>query len=272
MHPLKEIFGVSRPIIGMVHLPPLPGSPKYRGQSTDHLLEFSLSEAKKLENGGVDGLIIENLGDAPYLKSNVGPETISIMTLIACKIANSVKIPVGVNVLRNDAKAALAIAHASGGKFIRVNVFTDTMVTEQGIIEPVAPELLRYRGILKAEEVKIFADVQVKHGIALVKKSIEQSAQDAAYRGRADALIITGEQTGAEPKLDDLIRAKEAVRDKPILIGSGVNEENVVRLLPHADAAIVGTYFKKDGITSNQVDEERVKGLMEKVKSLRSVL
>jgi len=264
-----ELFKVEKPIVGMVHLPPLPGSPKHVGLSFDHILERALEDVKCLERGGIDGLIIENLGDVPYLKTNVGPETISAMAVIVANVAKAVKIPVGVNVLRNDVKAALAIAHVAGGKFIRANVFTDTMVTDQGVIEASAPELLRYRHYLKADAIKIFADVHGKHGALLSPRAIEQSAMDVAYRGLADALIVTGPRTGIEPKLEGLTRVKKAVPDRPILVGSGVSKENVAKLLKHADGAIVGTSLKVDGVVDNPVDEKRVRALMAAVKRLR---
>jgi hypothetical protein len=264
-----EIFEVKKPIVGMVHLPPLLGSPRYGGSSFDRILERAVEDAKRLERGDVDGLIVENLGDVPYLKTNVGPETISAMALIVANVVNAVKISVGVNVLRNDVKAALAIAHIAGGKFIRANVFTDTMVTDQGIIEASAPELLRYRRYLKADAVKIFADVHGKHGTLLSPRAIEQSAMDAAYRGLADALIVTGPRTGAEPELEDLMRVKKAVPDRPVLVGSGVGKGNVAKLLKHADGAVVGTSLKVGGVVDNPVDEKRVRALIAAVKRLR---
>lgn len=264
-----ELFKAKKPIVGMVHLPPLPGSPRYGGLSFDRILERAANDAKRLERGGIDGLIIENLGDVPYSKTNVGPETISAMVLIVANVIKAVKIPVGVNVLRNDVKAALAIAHVAGGKFIRANVFTDTMVTDQGVIEASAPELFRYRRYLKADAVKIFADVHGKHGALLSPRAIEQSAMDAAYRGLADALIVTGPRTGVEPELEGLMRVKKAVPDRPVFVGSGVDKKNAAKLLKHADGAIVGTSLKVGGVVDNPVDEKCVRALMTAVKRLR---
>ncbi|KPV65145.1 MAG: Tryptophan synthase alpha chain [Candidatus Bathyarchaeota archaeon BA1] len=266
---LVEIFKVEKPIIGMVHLPPLPGSPNYGDRGIDQVLDFAVEEARALEDGGVDGLLVENLGDAPYLKTNVGSETISAMTLIARGVIEAIQIPIGVNILRNDVKAALAVAYITGGKFIRANVFTDTILTDQGIIEPSAPELLRYRRFLGAGGVRIFADVHVKHGVLLSPRAIEQSAVDAAYRGLADAIIVTGARTGIEPDLEDLKRVKGAVPDRPVLVGSGASKENIVKLLEYADGAIVGTHLKKDGITANRVDLGRVERFMGRVKEFR---
>lgn len=263
-----ELFGVEKPIVGMVHLNPLPGSPRYEGLSVNRISELAVQDAKHLETGGVDGLMVENFGDMPYRKMDVGPETVSGMAVIVADVVDAVKIPVGVNVLRNDFKAALAIAHVAGGKFLRTNVFIDAAVTDQGLIEASAPELLRYRRYLGAG-VKIFADIQGKHGVPLGNRPIEQSAMDAAYRGLADALIVSGLRTGTEPELEDLVRVKKAVPDRPVFIGSGLAKENVTKLLNHGDGAIVGTSLKFDGVVGNPVDEKRVKALMTAVKELR---
>jgi len=264
-----ELFRVKKPIVGMVHLLPLPGSPRYEGLGLDRISERAVQDAKHLESGGVDGLIVENFGDAPYLKANVGPETISAMASIAKEVIDTVEVPIGINVLRNDAKAALAVACAAGGKFVRVNVFAEAIVGDQGIIEACAPELIRYRRQLGAEEIKIFADIHVKHGALLTPRPIEESAMDAAYRGLADALIVTGPRTGVEPKLENLMRVKKAVPDRPVLVGSGIDKENIAKLLKHADGAIVGTSLKSGGVVDNPVDEKRVKALMAAVKELR---
>lgn len=263
------MFKVEKPIVGMVQPPPLPGSPKYDGRDISSIVKQAVQDAKALENGGINGLIIENLGDAPYLKTNVGPETISAMTLILQNVLDTVEVPVGVNVLRNDARAALAMAHIAGGKFIRVNVFTDTLVTDQGIVEACAPELLRYRRRLQAEDVKIFADVHVKHGMLLSPRPIEESAKDAAYRGYADALVVTGPRTGAGVEPEDLVRVKKAVPDTPVLAGSGVDKTNVLEILERCDGAIVGTSLKVGGVTTNPVDRRRVTELIQIVRRIR---
>jgi len=200
---------------------------------------------------------------------NVGPETISAMASMVADVVDAVKIPVGVNVLRNDFKASLAIAHVTGSKFLRTNVFIDAVVTDQGLIEASAPELLRYRRYLGADDIKIFADIHGKHGAPLSPRPIEQSAMDAAYRGLADALIITGPMTGAEPELEDLMMVKKMIPDRPVLVGSGVDKENAVKFLEHADGAIVGTSLKIGGVVDNPIDEKRVKALMMAVKKLR---
>ncbi len=266
---IESLFEVKKPIIGMVHLLPLPGSPRFKDGDLVPIVERAVQDTKALEAGGVDGLIVENFRDAPYFKTNVPPETISAMAAIVKSVVNQVKIPVGVNVLRNDAKAALAIAYATGGKFIRVNVFTDAVVTDQGIIEACAPRLLRYRHRLGAWEIKVFADVHVKHAAPLVSRPIEEVAKDSVRRGMADALIVTGPRTGALVELEELLKVKKAVPDTPVLAGSGVDKTNVLRVLERCDGAIVGTSLKVEGITTNPVDQRRVTEFMELVRGIR---
>jgi len=264
---LKSIFGVKKPVIGMIHLLPLPCSPMNNLNLTK-ITDIALNDAHALEDGGVDGLLVENYGDIPFNKAHVGPHTVSSMTVIAKEISDSVNIPIGINVLRNDAISAIAIAFAVGAKFIRVNVYTGAMITDQGIIEGEAYTIVRYRKNI-LPDVKIFADVNVKHATPIITEPIVQMAEDTAYRGLADALIITGRSTGKPPIIDNLIKVKKAVPDRPIFIGSGVDIDNIGEFLLHADGIIVGTSFKKEGITTNPVDRERVIGLMNVVNKCR---
>jgi membrane complex biogenesis BtpA family protein len=266
---LEELFKVKKPIIGMVHLPPLPGSPGFKGRELIHIFQRAKEDAKALEAGGADGLIVENFGDAPYFKTNVPPETVSVMAAVVKSVIDEVEIPVGANVLRNDAKAALAIAHATGGKFIRVNVFTEAVVSDQGIIEACAPELLRYRRDLGVKEIKIFADVHVKHAAPLVPRALKEVARDSVERGMADALIVTGPRTGAVIELEDLVKVKEAVPKAPVLAGSGVDKTNVLEILERCDGVIVGTSLKVDGVTTNPVDRQRVADFLQVVRRIR---
>jgi len=264
---LEELFKVSKPIIGVVHLKPLPGSPRYKG-SMDEILDRALSDAKALEEGGVDGVIIENYGDAPYLPGKVGPETVASMAIVTREVVKQLSIPVGVNVLRSDGEAALAIAATCGASFIRVNVYTGVYVTDQGLIEGRSHAIMRAKAMLKAD-VKVFADVAVKHAASLAQRPLIDEALDSVERGLADAIIITGARTGQPPSLKELIELKEALRDVPVIVGSGVNEENVVELLRVADGAIIGTYFKRGGIIEEEVDTSRVARLISIVKVFR---
>jgi membrane complex biogenesis BtpA family protein len=261
------IFSCPRPVIGMVHLLPLPGSPRWGGDLRA-VRERALADARALAEGGVDGLLVENFGDAPFLKGPVGPETVAAMALLVQAVADAVPLPVGVNVLRNDARAALAIACLTGARFVRVNVHTGVMLTDQGLIEGAAAESLRYRRWLGAERVKLLADVLVKHGAPLAPQTPEAAARDAAQRGLADALIVSGAATGLPPERETLLRVREAVA-VPVLVGSGLTPDNVQELLTVADGAIVGTSLKREGRVEEAVDARRVARLMERVRSLR---
>ena len=265
---LKEIFGVNKPIIGMVHLLPTPGAPMYRGGGIEPILRRAVEDARALKDGGVDGVIVENYGDTPFKPTRVDPQTIATIAIAVKEVADAADLPIGVNVLRNDALSAMAIAHATGARFIRVNVYIETMVTDQGIIDACAHEVLRYRKALDAD-IKIFADVHVKHAVPLVPRAIEEVAMGSVERGMADALIVTGPRTGARVELEDLVKVKGAVPDTPVLAGSGVDKTNVLEILERCDGAIVGTGLKVDGVTTNPVDGRRVTELMQNVRRIR---
>jgi len=261
---LDEIFGENRPIIiGVVHLKPLPGAPLYEGNFED-IIESALRDAQALEDGGVDGVIVENFGDRPFLKRIRSPETVAAMAIIVKEVVRELSVPVGVNVLRNSAEEALAIAYVTGGKFIRANAYVETIVTDSGIIEPCAPRVLRNARILGAE-IGILADIHVKHARPLVERSLEDTAMDAFERGLATAVVITGSRTGEPPSMEDLRKVKELGKG-PVLIGSGLTPENT-KLLRYADGAIVGTYFKEKGILSPVV-KDKVKKLVNAAKSI----
>ena len=264
---LEELFGVGKYVIGMVHLLPLPGSPKWTGDMAK-VLERAVADAGSLEAGGVDGLMVENFGDIPFRKGHVEAHTVSAMTLAVRAVRQAVGIPVGLNVLRNDCKSAIAIASVTDCQFVRVNVHMGAMVTDQGIIEGEAYDTMRYRKELGVD-VKVFADVLVKHATPVGEQSLQQAAKDTAYRGLADAIIVTGSGTGLPAEMEDVVRAKEAVPDVPVLVGSGVDEGNAARVLSVADGVIVGTSLKHGGIAANPVDQARVTALMAAVKGLR---
>jgi membrane complex biogenesis BtpA family protein len=258
-------FGVAKPLIGVVHLDPLPGSPRYGGSMRD-ILARAAADALALAGGGMDGLLVENFGDAPFFADMVPAETIAAMTRLCSAVIEAVSIPVGVNVLRNDARAALAIAAASGATFIRVNVHTGAAWTDQGLITGRAAETLRLRRSLGAE-VAIFADIGVKHAAPTAERPLALVAEETATRGGADALIVTGERTGGEVRRDDL----EALRSLPVpvLVGSGLHTGNVLELLERSDGAIVGTSLKRDGRVSAPVDPIRVRALVERAREAR---
>ena len=247
-------------MIGVVHLLPLPGSPGYGG-SMQRVVARAEKDAAAYAAGGVHALVVENYGDAPFYKEHVPAETIAALTRCALAVGEAAKLPIGINVLRNDARAALGVAAAVGATFVRINVHSGAVVTDQGIIEGRAAETLRARRALEAD-IKIFADVHVKHGRPLVARPIAHAASDVVNRGGADALIVSGPATGSPTDLDDLRAVRDALPDAMLLAGSGVTASNVAGVLAIADAVIVGTALKRGGKTSNPVDPARVKRLV----------
>jgi membrane complex biogenesis BtpA family protein len=226
------------------------------------IIDRAILDALAIEQGGADGLIIENFGDAPFYPETVGPETTAAMTLTVHEIRQQVQVPIGINVLRNDAIAALAIATVLGCDFIRVNVHTGVVATDQGLIQGRACDTLRYRDALKSN-VMIFADVFVKHGKQLDQENIADAAKDVVHRGLADAVIVTGQSTGSETARSDLKKVKTAIPETPVLAGSGISVENIEETLTVCDGLIVGTGIKIDGQVYNPVDVNRVKIITE---------
>ncbi len=242
-------------LIGMVHLLPLPGSPRFNGK-TDQVLERATADAMALEEAGFGGLMVENFGDDPFYPDNVPPVTIAGITAAVKAVQAAVSIPVGVNVLRNDAIAALGIAAVTDAAYIRVNILTGTMFTDQGTIEGKAAQVVRERLRLCANTL-ILADVLVKHASPPQGLKIEQAGLDTWERGGADALIVSGHGTGAEPNLEHAIRLRKAVPEAHILIGSGATPSNLALLARAANGAIVGTSLKIDGRATGPVDASR---------------
>lgn len=248
-------------LVGVVHLLPLPGSP--RGNFTpEEIIKAAIRDARAYAQGGATGLIVENFGDAPFLADQVEPHTVAMMALAVRAVRESVAIPVGVNVLRNDAAAAVGIAAMAGAEFVRINVHTGVSVTDQGVITGRAAATLRYRRQL-GSPIAIWADVHVKHGVPLGAQPIEDAAEDAVVRGLADAVIVSGRGTGYAAEASDVARLRAALPDTPIYVGSGVSSETASRFLPEASGFIVGTWAKADGKVNNPVDPRRVRQLAE---------
>ncbi|MBE9019569.1 MULTISPECIES: photosystem I biogenesis protein BtpA [Chroococcidiopsis] len=273
---LNQTFKTDRPIIGVVHLLPLPTSARWGG-SLAAVIDRAEQEATALASGGVDGIIVENFFDAPFVKERVDPAVVSAMTLIVQRLKQLVTLPIGLNVLRNDAHSGLAIASCVQAQFIRVNVLTGVMATDQGIIEGQAHSLLRYRREL-GSDVKIFADVLVKHARPLSSTNLTNAVQDTIERGLADAVILSGWATGNPPNLEDLELATAAANGTPVFIGSGADWENISTLMPAADGVIVSSSLKRHGRREQPVDPIRVSQFVEaarrsftKVASLKGV-
>ncbi len=258
---LQNIFKSAHPIIGVVHLLPLPTSPRWGG-SLKTVIDRAEQEAAALAAGGVDGLIIENFFDAPFAKDQVDPVVVSAMSLIVQRIMTLVPLPVGINVLRNDAKSAMAIATCVGAQFIRVNVLTGVMATDQGLIEGQAHQLLRYRREL-GSDVKILADVLVKHARPLGSPNLTTAVQETIERGLADGIILSGWATGSPPSFEDLELAINAAKGVPVFIGSGASWENIPQLIQAANGVIVASSLKRGGAVENRVDPIRVSRFVE---------
>ena len=266
LRPFGRLFLSPRPLIGMVHLMPLPGSPRWDG-SMEAVLSRACDDARTLAEEGIDGIVVENFGDTPFTPGRVDAVTVAAMTLAVQAVQRTLEsirktVPVGLNVLRADVRSALAIATVTGVAFVRTNVLTGALVTDQGVIQGAAYEALRERRMLGAE-VSLLTDVMSKHATPLgAGTTLELEARSAAYRGLADGIIVSGDETGAPTSAEDLRRAREAVPDRPILIGSGLDESNLTTLLPLSDGAILGTALKVGGVTEAPVDAERVRRLV----------
>jgi len=254
-----DVIGRLR-LIGMVHLPALPGAPEPI-RPLRETIDRAIEEARLLERAGFDAAIVENFGDAPFAAENVPPETIATMSIVVHRVVQAVRIPIGVNVLRNDAMAALAVAAAAGAAFIRVNVLCGTVATDQGLITGPAYALVRRRAQL-APHVMIAADVHVKHAVPISQPDVAMAAEETAYRGGADVLIASGPATGAPTDLAIVRRIKQAVPDRPVWVGSGAAARSVAACLAVADGIIVGTSLKVQGRTTARLDARRVRAFV----------
>lgn len=253
---LNQIFKTLHPVIGVVHLLPLPTSPRWGG-SLKAVIARAEQEATALAAGGAHGILIENFFDAPFAKAHVDPAVVSAMSLIVHRIKHLITLPIGVNVLRNDARGAMAIAACVEAQFIRVNVLTGVMATDQGLIEGQAYELLRYRREL-GSDVRILADVLVKHARPLGTPNLTVAVQDTIDRGLADGVILSGWATGSPPSLEDLELAKTAAGGTPVFIGSGATWDNIGQLIQSADGVIVSSSLKRHGQRDQCIDPVRV--------------
>lgn len=267
---LFDLFHVDKPIIGMVHSQPLPGSPRFKHYNLDAVYDFGIQEAIRLKKGGVDGLLLENAGDIPFVKSeDIGFETISTMAVLARLIRETTELPLGIITVANAAIPALAIAHASGAQFIRVNQWVNAYVANEGLVEGEAGRALRYRSWIGADNVRIFADVHVKHGshAIVADRPLTEQARDAEFFD-ADVLIATGYRTGDAAPVAEIEQIAASV-SRPVIVGSGLSVENCAELLAIADGAIIGSSVKVDGKMSSPVSVDKVIELMNVVKRIR---
>ena len=248
--------GGEKLLLGVVHLPPLPGAPRYDGRGLAPIVEHARADAEAILDAGMHGFVVENFGDAPFFKGAVPPVVVAGMTALLERLGVEGAC-VGVNVLRNDAASALAIAAVTGAAFVRVNVHVGAMVTDQGVIEGRAAETLRLRAALGAN-VAVLADVDVKHARPLGGPTdLVESTRETIGRGLADGVIVTGRATGAPVDLEDLRRVRGAAGDHLVLAGSGATERNASEILAVADGVIVGTSLKRGGDVHAPVDPVR---------------
>ena len=246
-------------LVGMVHLGPLPGAPRFGG-SLQAVVDRAIADASVLAEAGFNAVIVENYGDEPFFADDVPKITVAAMTRAVAAVRDAVPLPVGVNVLRNDAIAALAVAAATGASFVRVNVLAGAMVTDQGLVQGRAAEVARERATLG--DTNIWADVHVKHAVPLGSVSLEDAASDTFHRAGANVLIVSGLATGQPTSTEDIARVRDAVPEAPVMVGSGVTIETVALFLTAAHGVIAGTALKHDGVTTGAVDPARAAALV----------
>lgn len=262
----RKVFSAKRPILGMVHVPPLPGSPNYSG-SMGAVIDHALRDADILVSNGVNALIVENLGDYPYYPFTIEPETVASITKVALEIRRRHSIPMGINILRNSWKAALAVAMAVDAQFIRLNILTDTMVTDQGIINGAAHLALRYRKMIGAENVLVFSDIYSKHAGPLVRRDLATVAHEMVERGMADAVIVSGAESAVAPDRERIRLVRAAVPETPVILGSGIGLATW-ESVADADGSVFGYGTKPSGNMNDPVDAATVREFMKRISAL----
>ncbi|MEM2507692.1 MAG: BtpA/SgcQ family protein [Nitrososphaeria archaeon] len=262
---LEDLFGTNKPVIGMVHFPPLPGSPLYDSKmGLKGILEVALKDAEILARLGYDGILFSNEGDRPYLRV-VNKYTVAVMARLIEKIVSQIKIPFGVSVLA-DPVAAVSVAEAVEASFVRT-FLSWVYVGDWGIVDPDAGKLQRLRTLV-GSVCKVFANVS-GHTSPLGNRTLGDIVRGAVMFGLADAVCVAGATAGAPVPEKEIVEAKQNAFDKPVLVGTGVNLQNIKTMLSLADGVIVGTSIKKDGYTFNPIDEKRAKALLEAARKLR---
>ncbi len=261
----KKIFQAPTSIIGMIHVPALPGTPGYGG-SVQAIIDQVMEEQEIYLRAGIDALMIENMHDIPYLHRKVGPEITALMAVIAKGLKDATVLPCGIQILAGANEEALAAAQAGGLDFIRAEGFVFAHVADEGLMESDAGTLLRYRKAIDAAGIAVFTDLKKKHSSHAITQDVDllETAEAAAFF-RSDALIITGTSTGKPAKLEDFQKLREKIK-LPLLAGSGVNLENAENYFPVCDALIVGSWFKKEGYWENDLEYDRVAAFMSMVR------
>jgi membrane complex biogenesis BtpA family protein len=260
---INHIFRRSKALIGMIHCPPFPGSPRYRGESLNQIYDACLRDAEFLVNNGLHGLIVENHGDVPFSKpDDIGPETPAFMAVVVERIKRNFDVPIGINVLANAPITAFAIARATDSAFIRVNQWANAYIANEGFMEGRAAQAMRFRSALRGEGIKVFADSHVKHGSHSITsdRSIGELTRDLDFFD-VDAVIATGHRTGDSATMEEIEEVADAT-SLPVLVGSGVDADNIAQILTRASAVIVASSLKKDGVWWNPVDPEKVRSFV----------
>ena len=268
---LGHLFAVRKPIIGVVHLAALPGAPRYDGTPVRDIYARGAADAKTLAAGGVDGIMVENAGDMPFSRpEDIGMETVACLTSACEEIRAAVDTPIGITCVANGAIPGLAVAKAVGARWVRVNQWANAYVANEGFLNGAAPRALRYRAAIGAADVKILADVHVKFGAHAITadRTIAEQATDAEWFD-ADVLIATGQRTGSPTRPEEVEQVRAGTH-LPVIVGSGLDPEQVPTLMAVADGAIVGQWLKKDSVWWNPVDAERVDRLMTAVRKARN--
>jgi membrane complex biogenesis BtpA family protein len=265
---MTSLFESPKPVIGVIHVGALPGTPR-GSRSVAELVTQANDEARVYRECGVDGVIIENMHDVPYLKGEVGPEIVAAMTAIGGEVKTECGLPVGIQILAGANIEAMAVAHAAGLDFIRAEGYAYAHVADEGIIEASAAKLLRYRKMIGAERVQVWTDVKKKHSAHAITAdvSLGQTAETVEFMG-ADCVIVTGSVTGEAPQVADVKEAKSHCH-LPVLLGSGISESNIEQFYNEADGFIIGTAFKVEGIWSNTIDPARVTRFLKTVAQLK---
>ena len=256
---IASLFGTPRALVGAIHVGALPGTPGSRS-GVEAIVEAAVAEARAYREAGFGGLIVENTHDRPYLKRAVGPEVVAAMAAVARELRREVPLPLGIQVLAGANREAVAVAHACGARFVRAEGFVFAHVADEGLIESDAGELLRYRRAIGAGDVRVFADVKKKHSAHALTADVDlaETARAAEFF-LADGVIVTGASTGRPADPAEVDAVSEAV-DIPTLVGSGITAENL-RQFARADAFIVGSSLKKDGLWSNPLEPARAEAL-----------
>jgi membrane complex biogenesis BtpA family protein len=260
---LRTLFPRRRPVIGVIHLRPLPGAPRYAGEAMRDVYAAAAADARTLAAGGIDGIIIENASDMPFRRPElIGPETVAALTAACLEVRAAVDVPIGITCVANGVIPALAVAKAVGARWVRANQWVNAYVANEGLLNGPAPEALRFRSIIGAQDVFVFADVHVKFGAHAITadRSISEQATDAEWFD-ADVLIASGTRTGSPTEPEEVAAVRNGT-NLPVIVGSGLDPAQLPRLFRVADGAIVGQWLKQDGLWWKPVDPVRVELLM----------